>query len=172
MVVLTLFGVFVDASIRAEEAHPCHACDRLGQPLVLVLVRRVNGRMCLDVAVEVVRDQVVVAMVTNSRDHCEKVVGRAKGAVLNCLEYLVQIRVDSVRAVRVSMAKVFDILREVSKEEDVVLADLTSDLDLYLHVSKMSEGRRVAVATAGEEGYGIHPRMTSLNLRLHHHMCQ
>lgn len=52
--VLTLFSILIDAPVRTEEAHACHARDGFGQPLVLILVRLVNGRMRLNVAVEVV----------------------------------------------------------------------------------------------------------------------
>lgn len=113
--VLTLFGILINAPVRAEEAHACHARDGLGQPLVLVLVRLIDGRVRLNVAVEVVRDQVVVSMITNSRDHGQEVVGLAECAVLNRLEDLVQIWINGVRAVRVRMTKIFDILREIAE---------------------------------------------------------
>lgn len=52
--VLTLLGILVDAPVRAKEAHARYARNGLGQPLVLVLVRLINGCMCLNVAVEVI----------------------------------------------------------------------------------------------------------------------
>lgn len=130
MIVLTLLGILVDASVRAEEAHARNARDRLGQPLILVFVRLVNGCMCLNVAVEVVRDKVVVAMVADSRDHGQEVVGLAECAALNSFEDLGKVRVDGVRAVCVRVAKILNILGEIAKEENVVLANLTGDLNL------------------------------------------
>lgn len=54
IVILTLLSILVDAPVRAKEAHARHARDRLGKPLFLVLVRLVNSRMSLNVAMEVV----------------------------------------------------------------------------------------------------------------------
>lgn len=68
-VVLTPFGILIDAPVRAKEAHARYAGDGLGQPLILVLVCLINCCVCFNVAVEVVGDQVVVAVVTDSRDH-------------------------------------------------------------------------------------------------------
>lgn len=69
-------------------------------------------------------------MVTHSRDHGQEVIGLTKHAALDRLENLLQTRVDLVRAVCVGMTQVFDILREVAEKEDVILADLTGDLNL------------------------------------------
>lgn len=69
-------------------------------------------------------------MVADSRDHGQEIVGLAKCTALNRLEDLGQVRIDCVRAVRVRMAEILDILSEVAEEEDVVLANLTGDLNL------------------------------------------
>lgn len=49
-----LLRILLDAAIRAEEAHPRHSCDRLREPLVLVLVRPIDKLLRVDVALEVV----------------------------------------------------------------------------------------------------------------------
>lgn len=70
-------------------------------------------------------------MVTDSRNHGQEIIGLAKRAALNRLEDLVQVRVDRVRAVRVCVAKVLDILGEVAEEEYIVLANFTRNLNLW-----------------------------------------
>ena len=125
-----LLGVLVDAPVRAEEAHARHARDRLGDPLLLVAVRLVHERLRLNVAVEVVRHQVEITVVSNRRDHGREVLHVAKRALLNRLKHLGQIRVYTMRTVRVRVAEVLDVLGQVAKEEDVVLANLTRDFNL------------------------------------------
>lgn len=58
-------SVLVNAAITAEETHAGNRRDCLLDPLLLVLVRLVHKLMSLVVAVEIVRYQVVVAMVTD-----------------------------------------------------------------------------------------------------------
>ena len=139
-------GILVDAAVRGEEAHARDAGDALGDPLLLVFVRLIHKRVSLNVAVKVVRDKVVIAMVTNSRDHARKVLGVAKGAVLNGLKHLDQVGIDAVRAIGVRMAKILDILGEVTKEEYVILTNLTRDFNLW-RVSNMLGPRNQDVLT-------------------------
>lgn len=49
-------GIFLNAAIATEKPHPTHADDRLADPLVVVLVRLVDQRVGLDVAVKIVAD--------------------------------------------------------------------------------------------------------------------
>lgn len=55
--------VLLYAPVAAEEAHAADARDALAHPLILVLVGFVYQRVGLDVAVEIVADEVVVAVV-------------------------------------------------------------------------------------------------------------
>ncbi len=132
-------GVLVDAAVAAEEAHAGHAGDALGYPLVLVAIGLVHQRVRFQVAVEVVLHQVVVAVVAHRRDHAREVVWPPERARLHGREHLGQLRVDRVRTVRVVMAQVLDVLGQVAKPEDVVLADLARDFDL-VRVSLSSLG--------------------------------
>ena len=56
-------SVFLNAAIAAEESHPAHTRDTFLQPFLLVLIRFVNQRMGLDVAIEIVGHEVVVAVI-------------------------------------------------------------------------------------------------------------
>ncbi len=123
-------GILVDATVAAEEPHAGDAGDALGDPLVLVTVSIVDQSVGLDVAVEIVRHQVVVAVVADGRDHAGEVVRVTERALLDGLEHLQQVGVYRVLAVRVAVAEVFDVLGQVAEQENVVLANLTSDLDL------------------------------------------
>ena len=123
--------VLVDAAVAAEEAHARHAGDALCDPLLLVLVRLVYQVVRLDVAVEVVGHQVVVTMVAHRRDHAGEIVRFTERATLDCVEHLLQVGVDRVRAVRVCVAEILNVLSEVAEKEEVVLANLTSDFDLF-----------------------------------------
>lgn len=87
--------------------------------------------MRLDVAVEIIRHQVVVSVVAHCRDHAGEIIRLAKRATLDCVEHLLQVRVDRVRSVRVLVAEILNVLGEVAEEENVVLSDLASDLDLW-----------------------------------------
>lgn len=69
-----LISVLVDAAVAAEESHPGNARDGLGDPFFLVLVRCIHQRVGLVVAVEVVRYEVVVTVVTDRRDQGPEVV--------------------------------------------------------------------------------------------------
>ena len=62
------FRILLNASVTAEEAHTTDAGDTLGDPFILVLVRLVDKGVSLDVAVKVVTDQIVVAMVNDRVD--------------------------------------------------------------------------------------------------------
>lgn len=55
--------VLLNASVTAKETHPADTGNALADPFVLVLVRLVDQSVCLDVAVEVIADQVVVPMI-------------------------------------------------------------------------------------------------------------
>jgi hypothetical protein len=60
--------VLVHASVAGEESHASYRGDRLRCPLILVLVCFVYKRLRLDIAMEVVRNEVVVSMIFNATD--------------------------------------------------------------------------------------------------------
>jgi hypothetical protein len=92
--------------------------------------------MSLVVAVEVIRHQVVVTVITDSSDQSAKVMDRAKGALLNLGKHFLQVGIDFMRTVLVTVSEVFNVFSEVSKQEDVVLANLASYFNLVVLVSR------------------------------------
>lgn len=67
-------SILINAAITAEEAHARYRRDCLLDPLLLVLICLVHQLMGLIVAVEVVRHQVVVAMIADGCNQSAKVV--------------------------------------------------------------------------------------------------
>lgn len=79
---------------------------------------------------EVIRDEIVVAVVNNAANECRECTLVAESALLDGLEDVLQIRVDLVLSVKVGVAKVFDIFSQVTEQEDVLIAGLAGNLDL------------------------------------------
>ena len=122
--------VLLDTPVTAEEAHPADAGDALFEPGILVLVRLVHERMRLDVAVEVVGHEVVVALVDDGVAQRAEAVRITEFATLDGIENFGEVRVELEVAIGVGVTEVFDVLGEVTEEKDVGLADFASDLDV------------------------------------------
>jgi hypothetical protein len=60
--------ILVDTPVTREESHSSNTGDALGNPLFLVLVCLINQVLSLAVAVEVVRDEIVVAVLDDTID--------------------------------------------------------------------------------------------------------
>lgn len=126
-----LLRILIDAPITREESHSRHASDTLRNPLLLVRIRLVDELVRVDVGGEVVRHEVVVAVVADGGDHAAEALRVAELAGLDGLEDLVEGGVDGVvLPVGVRVAEVLDVFGEVAEEEDVVLADFAGDFDL------------------------------------------
>jgi hypothetical protein len=123
-------GVLINASVAGEETHPGHACDALCDPLLLVPVRLIDELVGLAVAVEVIRDQVVVSVLDNAIDQRREGARVAEGTFLDCIEHLSKTLVELVRPIDVTVAKVLNVLCEVAEEEDVVLPNFASNFNL------------------------------------------
>lgn len=106
--------------LGSEESHPADSSDTLGQPFVLVSVRLIDELMGLDVAVKVVGNQVVIAMVDNAIDESAKLSGLAELATLDSVKHLDEVWIEFELGVVVCMPKVFNIFSKVSKEENVL----------------------------------------------------
>lgn len=78
--------ILIDTAITTEEPHACHTQNRLRHPLILVLVRLVHQRLRLNITVEVIRNEVVVAMVFNSSSEGREGARVAEGAALDGFE--------------------------------------------------------------------------------------
>ena len=86
--------------------------------------------MCLDVAVEVVADQIVVSMVHDRIAKSREMASVTKHTSFDGVEYLLKVFVQLKLAVSMSMAEVFHILSKIAKEKYVALSNLACDLDL------------------------------------------
>ena len=71
--------ILLNAPIATEEAHTAHTGDAFGEPFVLILVRLVHESMSLNIAIEVIADEVVVAMIDDGADESRELVLVAKG---------------------------------------------------------------------------------------------
>lgn len=136
-------GVLVDTPITREESHPRYTRNRFGQPLLLILVRLIDQLLRIEVALEVIRDEVVIAVIDNGVDEGGELTRIAEHSLADGLEDLVERGVELEVAIEVVVAQVFDIFREVSKEEDVVFADFTSDLEECVSNLRSGQFRRV-----------------------------
>ena len=123
-------GVLVNAPIGAEEAHARDADDGLGQPSLLVLVGLVDELVSVNVRLEVVRDEVVVALVDDGVHQGGELFRIAECALLDRLEHALEHGVEVEFGVEVSVSQIFDVFGQVAEEEDVVLADFARDFDV------------------------------------------
>lgn len=83
-----------------------------------------------DVGVEIVRDEIVVAVLFDGACERREVSFVAEHVVFNCGEHALQLWVQLEVAIEVSVAQVLDVFGEIAEEEDVLLADFAGDLDL------------------------------------------
>jgi len=102
--------ILINTPITREEPHARHARDALRQPLILIPIRRIHQLLRLDVAAEVVRHQVVVAMLLDRRDQVAEGPRVSERARLDAVEDRAEVRVQRVRRVRVRVAQVLDLL--------------------------------------------------------------
>lgn len=85
----------------------------------------------VEVRLEVVRDEVVVAVVADGRDEGAEVLRVAEVAALDRLEHLAEGFVHRVLAPEpVRVPQVLNVLRQVAEQEDVLLPHLPRDLDV------------------------------------------
>lgn len=123
-------GILVNTPVAREEAHTSNSGDGLGGPLFGVLEALVNELLRLDVRSKVVGYKVVVAMVNNAIDKRRELVGIAKRVVSNGIKDIGKRRVQFVLRVHVCVTKVLDIFGQVTEKEDVLVANLTGNLNL------------------------------------------
>lgn len=102
----------------------------------MVLVRLVHQRMRFDITVEVIADEIVIAVVDDGVDQRREAVDVTETPALDGFEYLDQVGVKGKRAISVGVTQIFDVLSQVSEKEDVRVPDFPSDFNL--HVPKKS----------------------------------
>ena len=123
--------ILLNAAVAAEKPHPAHADYALGDPLIMILIRLIHQRVRLDVAVEVVTDEVVIPLVDDGVAQRSEAAGVTELAASDGIEDLGQIGVESERAVIMGVTQVFNIFRQVSEKKDVRVPDFPSDFNLH-----------------------------------------
>ena len=88
--------------------------------------------MSLNVRIEVIRDQVVVSMICDATAQCREAVGVSKHASLDRVEDLCKVWIELEIAKVMSVAEILNVFCEVTKKEDIGLANFTGDLDLQI----------------------------------------
>ena len=104
-----LLRILLNTPVTAEEAHSCHGGDALFDPSILIFISFINKRMSLDIAVEIIRDKVIVAMVDDAVAESGETGCVAESPRFDGVKDLCEIWIEMERAIVVSMAKVFDI---------------------------------------------------------------
>ncbi len=122
--------ILIDTSVTSKETHTRNTNNSLASPLILVFVGLINECLSLNIAVEVVRDEVVVTVIFDCTNKSSEARSITKGVGFNGVEDFEKIWVKSVRAVVMGVTQVFNVFCKVSEEKDVVFADLTSDFNL------------------------------------------
>jgi hypothetical protein len=69
-------------------------------------------------------------MVFNAADEGAECVRITKGVFVDFVKDSLEVRVNGMRAISMSVAEIFDIFGEVAKEKDIVLSDFSSDFNL------------------------------------------
>lgn len=86
-------------------------------------------------------------MVFDGTNECTELADISECVLLDALENFDEIFVEFVVSVVVGMTEIFDIFRKVSKQEDVVFANLTRNLDLIVVLAEFMQQASVKVTT-------------------------
>lgn len=101
--------ILLDASITAEETHPRNAGDAFTDPAILILERLINQILRLAVRPEIVRHQIVITVLDNGVDERGERGLVTKHALVDSIEYFLQLGIELVITVVVGVAQVFNI---------------------------------------------------------------
>lgn len=88
--------------------------------------------MRLDVAVEVIADEIVIAVIDYGVAEGGEAAGVAEHAAFDGVEDFLKVLVELEGTVGVGVTEVFDVFGEIAEEEDVIFADLARNFDLDL----------------------------------------
>jgi hypothetical protein len=86
--------------------------------------------LCLDVRREVIRDEIIISVLDDTVEQCREGLRVTKGARRDGIEDGSELGLKLVVVVQMAVAKILNILREVTEEEDVLFANLASDFNL------------------------------------------
>jgi hypothetical protein len=99
-----LLSILTNAAIAREESHSGDRSDCLAGPLILVFKGFVHEGVSGNVGMEIIADEVIVAMINDGADESTKGASVSKHATLKGVEDSFQIRIDGVLPVIVGMA--------------------------------------------------------------------
>ena len=97
------------------------------------------------VGLEVIGDEVVIAVLDDAVDEAGEGARVAESTGLDAFEDFVEFFVQSVCAVDVAVAEVFNFLGEIAEEEDVIFADFAGDFNLLARISTTLEMLKLGV---------------------------
>ena len=86
--------------------------------------------MSLDIRIEIIAHEIIVAVVGNRVAKSGKPTGVAESVGFDGVKNAREVRVESEGAVGVGVAEVFDVFGEIAEEEDVVGGDFAGYFDL------------------------------------------
>ena len=86
--------------------------------------------MSFDVAVEIIRDEIVISLIDNAVAQGGKSTRVAESTTFDGVENFGEVAVELEVAVGVGVAEVFDVFSEVAEKEDVGFADFARDFNL------------------------------------------
>lgn len=121
-------SILLNTPITTKPTHTTNRRNRLRQPSLLIAIRLVNEPVGIEVALKIVRDEVVVAVVDDRVDEGGELGGVAEGAGADRVEDAGELGIEvEVCAVEVVVAEVVDVFGEVAEEEDVFFAYFAGD---------------------------------------------
>jgi hypothetical protein len=101
--------IFLNATITAEETHPSHTRDALADPTILVLECLINEVLGLAIRSEIIRHEIVITVLGDSVDKRGKLRLIAKHSLVDSVKDLLQLGVQLVFAIVVSVTEILDI---------------------------------------------------------------
>lgn len=86
--------ILLNTAITAEKAHATYTGNALANPFVLVLIRFVDKRMRLDITIEIIGNEIIVAMFGDGVAESAEAARIAKGAAFDGVKDLCKIRIE------------------------------------------------------------------------------
>ena len=122
--------ILLNTAITTKEPHPTDALDRLPRPLLLIFICLIDQILRLHIAIEIIANKIIVAVVSDAIAQSRETVRIAEGVRFDGVEDFSKVRVEGEAAVCVGVAQVLDVFGEVAEEEDIGFTDFTSYFDL------------------------------------------
>lgn len=101
--------ILLNTAITTEEPHPRHANNTLTNPLLLIPIRLIHQLLRLDIGIEIIADEIIIAVVGDTIAKSAEARGVAEGVGFYSVEDTREVRVQGEGAVGVCVAEVFDV---------------------------------------------------------------